>query len=411
MKNRYINVLIPFLSSLFAGAITIDGQSNADNNTSPTVKEKQTSCLKILFRINEVEIDPSYMDNREQLRKLHETFSEIFSEENTLLDNIEIKAAASPDGRLSFNIDLANNRANNLKQYILKEFPKINPSQIIISSLVEDWSNLSPIVEKDNKIPSKDQVLSIINSQNKNEEKSKRLKRLDGGKPYAYIAKQMLPNLRYGSQCTLWYKLISETKPIADEPETKEETHTVFPVEKEVIPNITPETKSKQFAIKTNMAYLAATVANIGVEFPLGEHFSIDVPFMYSPYMISRKYRIEVLALQPELRYWFNNQPLKGHFVGLHGHVGWYTVSFNSKRRFQDKDGDTPLWGGGLSYGYAHSLSKRWGLEFTVGAGYAKLEYDTFHNYHNGQKYDTNTKNYWGITRIGINLIYKINLK
>lgn len=43
-----------------------------------------------------------------------------------------------------------------------------------------------------------------------------------------------------------------------------------------------------RWAIKTNVAYLAATVANLGVEYSFGDHYSIDLPIIYSPYTVAR---------------------------------------------------------------------------------------------------------------------------
>lgn len=168
-------------------------------------------------------------------------------------------------------------------------------------------------------------------------------------------------------------------------------------------------TEKKQLAVKTNALYLAGGVTNLGIEYPISHKFSIDLPFYYSPYKIANNYRISVLAIQPELRYWFA-KPLSGSFVGLHAHGGYFNVSLNKKNRYQDLDGDTPLWGFGLSYGYVFALSGNWFMELTLGAGYANIKYDAFRNYHNGPKYDSGRTNYWGLTRAGVSVVYKINL-
>ena len=65
-----------------------------------------------------------------------------------------------------------------------------------------------------------------------------------------------------------------------------------------------PGRPSYRWAVKTNVAYLAATVANLGVEYSFGDHYSVDLPVIYSPYTVARKYRLRFLAIQPEFRYW-----------------------------------------------------------------------------------------------------------
>ena len=102
--------------------------------------------------------------------------------------------------------------------------------------------------------------------------------------------------------------------------------------------------------------------------------------------------------------------PLWGEVVvvGLHAHVGWFNVKWN-RDRYQDAD--RPLLGAGVSYGYLLPLGGHWAGEFTLGAGYANMKYDTYYNIDNGARIDTRTKNYWGITRMGLSIVYRFNLK
>ena len=46
------------------------------------------------------------------------------------------------------------------------------------------------------------------------------------------------------------------------------------------------------------------------------------------------------------------------------------------------------------------------GKEFTLGAGYANMKYDTYYNIDNGAQIETRSRNYWGITRLGLSLSY-----
>lgn len=159
-----------------------------------------------------------------------------------------------------------------------------------------------------------------------------------------------------------------------------------------------------RWAVKTNVAYLAATVANLGVEYSFGAHYSVDLPILYSPYTVARSYRLRFLAIQPEFRYWLRS-PMKGHFFGAHLNIGAFNISVDKKNRYQSPVG---FYGVGLSYGYALPFGRHWGAEFTVGAGYVYTKYDTYYNIPNGARYEKGTPyNYWGLTKIGINLVYR----
>lgn len=159
-----------------------------------------------------------------------------------------------------------------------------------------------------------------------------------------------------------------------------------------------------RWAIKTNVAYLAATVANLGVEYSFGDHYSIDLPIIYSPYTVARDYRLRFLAVQPEFRYWLK-APMKGHFFGVHLNIGAFNIAVDNKNRYQSPDG---FYGVGLSYGYVLPFARHWAAEFTVGAGYVHTKYDTYYNIPNGARFEKERAyNYWGLTKVGINLLYR----
>ena len=118
-----------------------------------------------------------------------------------------------------------------------------------------------------------------------------------------------------------------------------------------------------------------------------------------------------VFAIQPEVRYWWGESLIKGHFIGLHVPVTGFNIQLNDKYRYQDPN--HALWGVGVSYGYAMPLRKdsKWGVEFTIGVGYMDITYDVYEGVHNGKYLRTETKNYWGLTRLGINFSYRIDMK
>lgn len=172
----------------------------------------------------------------------------------------------------------------------------------------------------------------------------------------------------------------------------------------EPIPSVQDEEPSYRWAVKTNVAYLAATVANLGIEYSFGEHYSIDLPVIYSPYTVSRDFRLRFLAVQPEFRYWLR-KPLQGHFFGVHLNMGAFNVAVNSNTRYQSPDG---FYGVGISYGYVLPIARHWAAEFTLGAGYVYTKYDSYYNIPNGALLERGIRyNYWGLTKVGISLSYR----
>lgn len=216
-----------------------------------------------------------------------------------------------------------------------------------------------------------------------------------------------------------------ETEPVREEQEIKEEIQQAeqqaTPVQQEVKsdPERTdqpmqtdksvsaPQTSSRYLAVKTNLAAWAGTIMNLAADVQVSEHFSVELPVLWCPWYVSDKHAVKTFTVQPEARYWLS-KPGKGHFFGVHAHVGWFNVKWN-RDRYQDTD--RPLLGAGISYGYLLPFNAHWAGEFTLGTGYANMRYDTYYNIDNGARIDTRTKNYWGITRVGLSVVYRFNLK
>ena len=216
-----------------------------------------------------------------------------------------------------------------------------------------------------------------------------------------------------------------ETEPVREEQEIKEEIQQAeqqaTPVQQEVKSDLertdqpmqtdksvsAPQTSSRYLAVKTNLAAWAGTIMNLAADVQVSEHFSVELPVLWCPWYVSDKHAVKTFTIQPEARYWLS-KPGKGHFFGVHAHVGWFNVKWN-RDRYQDTD--RPLLGAGISYGYLLPFNAHWAGEFTLGAGYANMRYDTYYNIDNGARIDTRTKNYWGITRVGLSVVYRFNLK
>lgn len=192
---------------------------------------------------------------------------------------------------------------------------------------------------------------------------------------------------------------------------TKEEAITAQPEQQpEQTVKVTPETassSSRYVAVKTNLAAWAGTIMNLAADVQVSEHISVELPVLWCPWYVSDKHAVKTFTIQPEGRYWLT-RPGEGHFFGVHAHIGWFNVKWN-RDRYQDTS--RPLLGAGISYGYLLPLGEHWAGEFTLGAGYANMKYNTYYNIDNGARIYTRTKNYWGITRVGISVVYRFNLK
>lgn len=163
------------------------------------------------------------------------------------------------------------------------------------------------------------------------------------------------------------------------------------------------ETAKRYVAVKTNMAYWAVAVANLSADVQLHGHVSLELPLDWSLWDIGQEHGLRLVLFQPEARWWTSGVG-EGHFVGVHAHVGAFNVKWRDSRY---QSAGRPLLGAGLTYGYSLPFSGHWGAEFLIGAGYANMKYDEFYNIRNGAKNSAGKRNYLGLTKLGVSLVYR----
>lgn len=166
--------------------------------------------------------------------------------------------------------------------------------------------------------------------------------------------------------------------------------------------------RTPSWAIKTNLLYDATSSINLGVEAKLSRKLTLDFPVNYNPWTFSDNRKLKHLLVQPELRYWLC-EPFYGHFLGLHAHYAYYNVGhLPFGGRLTDYRYEGWLAGAGGSYGYQWFLSNRWSIEATMGVGYAYLRYNKYECRACGDHLAKNHKHYFGVTKVGVSLIYII---
>ena len=174
-----------------------------------------------------------------------------------------------------------------------------------------------------------------------------------------------------------------------------------------------PELWQRHLYVKTNVVGWAMAVTNIAAEVDLAKHWSFALPLYWSSWnYFKQTLKFRMLSIQPEVRYWFSEDN-NGWFSGAH--FGWASYNFatDGDYRYQDHGGNTPAIGGGIAAGYRLPVSrnKRWLMEFSVGAGIYKLNYDKFYNYKNGLLIETRKKTWFGIDQAVVSVAYMFNLK
>ncbi|MDR2765815.1 MAG: DUF3575 domain-containing protein [Tannerella sp.] len=196
---------------------------------------------------------------------------------------------------------------------------------------------------------------------------------------------------------------------------------------------------SQGFVVKSNLLYDATTSINLGVEFALGDRWTLDISGNYNPWVFPNTHvvyepdgtarrmngKFKHWMIQPELRWW-TCEKFNGHFFGAHLHAASFNVGglvflpdnigvtypeptdewkFGTGIRWQRFAGW--LAGAGVSYGYHWMLSDRFSLEFSLGVGYAYLKYDKYNPCITCNAIEgSNFMHYFGPTKAGISAIF-----
>ena len=169
---------------------------------------------------------------------------------------------------------------------------------------------------------------------------------------------------------------------------------------------------SQSVGIKTNLVHWATTTPNLGIEFAFSRKLTMEIGYGYNPFVFKDNKKVQHWIVQPELRYW-TCESFNGHFFGIHGLIGEYNIGgvdvpIGKLKNLKDYRYQGYAYGGGISYGYQWVLSKRWNLEANLGAGYVYLDYDKYPCVKCGTLIGENTKNYFGVTKAAVSLIYLI---
>lgn len=379
--------------------------------------------LGVGFRVDRVTIEQDFSDNTKRLQEIDSFLKEIQQDSTLTILQVSFRGSASPEGSYQLNRKLARGRLDALENIIRHEV-EIPDSIITRDDSYISWEYLKEQVSLSN-ISRKQEVIDIINLEPRLvryvgdrhiDHRIVKLKSLDGGRIWNQLYKSYFPRMRNARVVFVMNK--REIIP-AVEPLVPPMTIDVFqklelgPLAKEQSQeSAVMDGWDRSLYLKTNTLGWGLAISNIGAEVDLAKHLSLSVPAYYSALnYFSTTVKFRTLAVQPELRYWFNEDNQK-FFVGAHFGYAQYNVAVNGDYRYQDHDGTSPALGGGISVGYRMPISTndRWHIEFSLGAGVYDLNYDRFYNVENGKLYDTTHKTYWGIDNASVSISYRFDL-
>ncbi len=166
--------------------------STAPDAFQRIIAQKQEANIK--FLINQANLRASEL-NTVSIKDLGRILREINDNEETrALQNIEVSAYASPDGKFSFNEKLAEKRQNVSADYLKSELKKIRmKADVDTKFTAEDWEGFQELISKSN-LQDKEVILRVLSMYKDPEEREQQIRNMS--EVFTDIKESILPELR-----------------------------------------------------------------------------------------------------------------------------------------------------------------------------------------------------------------------
>ena len=170
---------------------TING-ATAPDAYQRIIAQKQEANIK--FLINQANLRASEL-NTVSIKDLGKILREINDNEETrALQNIEVSAYASPDGKFNFNEKLAEKRQNVSAKYLKDELKKIKMNADVDTKFTaEDWDGFQELIGKSN-LQDKAVILRVLSMYKDPEEREEQIRNMS--EIFTDIKENILPELR-----------------------------------------------------------------------------------------------------------------------------------------------------------------------------------------------------------------------
>lgn len=164
----------------------------------------------------------------------------------------------------------------------------------------------------------------------------------------------------------------------------------------------TDNTDYGTLSLRANLLRWATLTPDLGIEWRINRNWSVQVNGTWTSWSWDGKNRRYALwEVSPEIRYHLGK--MKRGYLGVMYHAG----EFNYKLGDTGKQGD--LMGGGLTGGYLLKLNRALSLDFSLGIGCTYADYEKYTVIDGVRvKQGKTDKNYWGVNRLGIGLVWNI---
>ena len=186
--------------------------NNTLGNANPALGEdafqriiKEKHDANIMFLIQQANIRSSELKTAKEFNK---EVANVNEAANKKISNIEVSSYASPDGGVSLNTTLAENRESNTTKMLNKDLKKAKiDAPVDAKYTAQDWEGFQELVSKSN-IQDKELILRVLSMYQDPAQREQEIKNISS--VYKTLADEILPQLRR-SRLTLNYEIIGKS--------------------------------------------------------------------------------------------------------------------------------------------------------------------------------------------------------
>ena len=149
----------------------------------------------IRFRVNETRLIDSLSNNGQELDDISVLLTQVIEQQEFHVDTITLTATASPEGGYAHNNQLAERRAESLRDYLVERCGNCVGEMLTVRWIAEDWTRLRELIIEDEEVPNGESIIKIIDSHEGLDSREMAIRRLHP-KVYSYIKKHLYPQLR-----------------------------------------------------------------------------------------------------------------------------------------------------------------------------------------------------------------------
>lgn len=158
---------------------------------------KESGEAQIIYKVGNADINPALGNNMNELNKIRQSIENVRKVQGVKINSISITSYASPEGRWQSNLSLSERRAASLTGWIRRNYD-VAGITLNAQGNGEDWEGLKAAVKRDPFLTATEQtyILGIIEDTTDSDERERRLKPYNSGRPYQYMLKELYPPLR-----------------------------------------------------------------------------------------------------------------------------------------------------------------------------------------------------------------------